>query len=216
MAAMKVLLTAFDPFGGERMNPAQEAVKLVSDQLGEIEIVKCYVPTVFEKSVEIVAEAIKAHRPDAVLCVGQAGGRPVLTLERVAINLDDAPIPDNAGNQPIDRTIFADGKNAYFSTLPVKGMVAAIREAGIPAAISYTAGTFVCNHLMYGLLYTLENHYPSIRGGFLHVPFLPEQVKPGSNAPSMPLADIVRGIEAAIAAISKYRTDISASEGKTH
>ena len=213
---MKVLLTAFDPFGGERMNPAQEAVTLVSDQLGEIEIVKCYVPTVFEKSVEIVVEAIKIHRPDAVLCVGQAGGRPQLTLERVAINLDDAPIADNAGNQPIDRTILADGKNAYFSTLPVKGMVASIREAGIPAAISYTAGTFVCNHLMYGLLYTLENHHPGIRGGFLHVPFLPEQVKPGSNTPSMPLADIVRGIEAAIAAISKYSADISASEGKTH
>lgn len=213
---MKVLLTAFDPFGGERINPAQEAVKLVADQLGEIEIAKCYVPTVFEKSVEIVAEAIKTHRPDAVLCVGQAGGRPVLTLERVAINLDDAPIPDNAGNQPVDRSIFADGKNAYFSTLPVKAMVAAIREAGIGAALSYTAGTFVCNHLMYGLLYTLENRYPGIRGGFLHVPFIPEQVKEGSSAPSMPLKDIVRGIEIATEAIGKYSADISVSEGKTH
>ena len=154
---MKVLLTAFDPFGGESINPAQEAVKLVPEQIGQVDIVKCYVPTVFGKSVETVSEAIQSYLPDAVLCIGQAGGRPLLTLERVAINLDDAPIPDNAGNQPVDRTIFGDGKNAYFSTLPVKAMAAAIREAGIPATISYTAGTFVCNHLMYGVLYTLEN-----------------------------------------------------------
>lgn len=213
---MKLLLTAFDPFGGARINPAQEAVKRVRDRIEDVTVVKCYVPTVFGKSIAHVADAIAKHRPDAVLCIGQAGGRAALTPERVAINMDDAPIPDNAGNQPVDTAIFADGENAYFSTLPVKAMAAAIREAGIPAGISYTAGTFVCNHLMYGVLYTLEKHYPGTRGGFMHVPYLPAQVAGGKDIPCMPLEDIVKGIEIAIAVIGKNETDISVSEGKTH
>lgn len=213
---MKLLLTAFDPFGGERINPAQEAVKLVREQVKEVAVVKCYVPTVFGRSVEIVADAIAKHHPDAVLCIGQAGGRAELTLERVAINLDDAPIADNAGNQPVDTAIFADGENAYFTTLPVKAMAAAIREAGIPALISYTAGTFVCNHLMYGVLYTLEKHYPGIRGGFMHVPYIPAQVTGRKETPCMPLADIVKGIERAIEVIGENERDISVAEGKTH
>lgn len=214
--SMKLLLTAFDPFGGECLNPAQEAVKLVREQVKDVSVVKCFVPTVFGRSVEIVADAIAAHHPDAVLCIGQAGGRAALTLERVAINIDDAPIPDNEGNQPVDTAIFADGENAYFTTLPVKVMAAAIREAGIPAGISYTAGTFVCNHLMYGVLYTLEKDYPGVRGGFMHVPYIPDQVIGKKELPSMPLADIVKGIETAIAAIGENETDISVSEGKTH
>lgn len=213
---MKLLLTAFDPFGGESLNPAQEAVKLVSEQVGNVHVIKCYVPTVFGKSVEMVANAITEHRPDAVLCIGQAGGRADLTPERVAINLDDAAIPDNAGNQPVDAAIFSDGENAYFSTLPVKAMVAAIREAGIPASLSNTAGTFVCNHLMYGVLYTLEKKYSGVRGGFMHVPYIPSQVEGGRGIPSMSITDIVKGIEAAIEAIEKNETDISVSEGKTH
>lgn len=213
---MKLLLTAFDPFGGERINPAQEAVKLVSDRIGQVDVIKCDVPTVFGKSVETVVDAIEKYRPDAVLCVGQAGGRPQLSLERVAINLNDASIPDNEGNQPVDTAVFADGKNAYFSSLPVKAMVAAIRAAGIPAALSYSAGTFVCNHLMYGVLYTLENRYPGVRGGFMHVPYIPEQVKQRSGVPSMPIEDIVRGIEIAVGAVGKQEKDISVSEGKIH
>lgn len=213
---MKLLLTAFDPFGGERVNPAQEAVKLVSQQIGDVQIVKCDVPTVFGKSVEVATQAIARHRPDAVLCIGQAGGRAGLTPERVAINLEDASIPDNAGNQPVDRAIFSDGPNAYFSTLPVKAMVAAIRDAGLPAYISYTAGTFVCNHLMYGVLYTLEKKYPGVRGGFMHVPYIPQQVIGGKNVPSLPVEDIARGIEAAIKAIGSCGTDIRVSEGTTH
>ena len=153
---MKLLLTAFDPFGGETVNPAQEAVKMVSSRVGNVEVIKCVVPTVFGKSIETVAAAIEDCRPDAVLCIGQAGGRADLTPERIAINLDDASIADNEGNRPVDTPIFPDGKPAYFSTLPVKAMVAAIRAAGIPASLSNTAGTFVCNHLMYGVLYTLE------------------------------------------------------------
>lgn len=214
---MKLLLTAFDPFGGESVNPALEAVKLVSSQIGGVEIVKLEVPTVFGKSIETVAAAIEQERPDAVLCIGQAGGRYDLTPERVAINIDDARIKDNEGNQPIDQPIFADGAPAYFTTLPVKAMVKRIREAGIPSSLSNSAGTFVCNHLMYGVLYTLDKKYPGVRGGFMHVPFIPGQVvnRP-SPAPSLGLADIARGIEAAIEAIAENEADIAAAEGTTH
>ena len=211
---MKLLLTAFDPFGGETVNPAQEAVKMVSSRVGNVEIIKCVVPTVFGKSIETVAAAIEDCRPDAVLCIGQAGGRADLTPERIAINLDDASIADNEGNRPVDTPIFPDGKPAYFSTLPVKAMVAAIRAAGIPASLSNTAGTCVCNHLMYGVLYTLEKYYPGVRGGFLHVPYIPSQVTGGRGIPSMSAADIVRGLEAAIAAIGENGRDITVSEGK--
>ena len=212
---MKLLLTAFDPFGGSNVNPAQEAVRLVADRVGDVEIVKLEVPTVFGKSVETVAAAVERERPDAVLCIGQAGGRYGLTLERVAINLDDASIPDNEGSQPIDTPIFEDGAPAYFSTLPIKAMVARIREAGLPASVSNTAGTFVCNHLMYGLLYTLERSWPGVRGGFLHVPYLPGQTV-NHPAPSMSREDIARGIEAAVTAIAEHPTDISSAEGKIH
>lgn len=211
---MKLLLTAFDPFGGETVNPAQEAVKMVSSRVGNVEVIKCVVPTVFGKSIETVAAAIEDCRPDAVLCIGQAGGRADLTPERIAINLDDASIADNEGNRPVDTPIFPDGKPAYFSTLPVKAMVAAIRAAGIPASLSNTAGTFVCNHLMYGVLYTLEKYYPGVRGGFLHVPYIPSQVTGGRGIPSMSASDIVRGLEAAIAAIGENGRDITVSEGK--
>ena len=212
---MKLLLTAFDPFGGSPINPALEAVKLVADKIGNVEIVKLEVPTVFQKSVAAVTAAIEREKPDAVLCIGQAGGRYGLTPERVAINIDDASIPDNEGNQPIDAAIFPDGAPAYFSTLPIKAMVAAIREAGLPASVSNTAGTYVCNHLMYGVLYTLAKHYPGIRGGFMHVPFIPSQTLQ-HPAPSMSCQDIARGIEAAITAIAEHDTDIAAAEGKTH
>jgi len=214
---MKLLLTAFDPFGGSPINPALEAVKLVADQIGDVEIVKLEVPTVFGKSVAIVAAKMAEVKPDAVLCIGQAGGRYDLTPERVAINLDDARIRDNEGNQPIDTPIFEDGAPAYFSNLPVKAMVAKIREAGLPASVSNTAGTFVCNHLMYGVLYHIAKRYPGVRGGFMHVPFVPSQtVNCPTPAPSMCKQDIARGIEAAIAAIAEKETDIVAAEGQTH
>lgn len=214
---MKLLLTAFDPFGGEPINPALEAVKLVADRIGEVEVVKLEVPTVFGKSIQTVAAAIEKEKPDAVLCIGQAGGRYDLTPERVAINLDDARIKDNEGNQPIDVPVFEDGEPAYFTTLPIKAMVARIREAGVPASISNTAGTFVCNHLMYGTLYTLAKGYPGVRGGFMHVPFVTSQVvNRAASAPSLGLSDIVKGIEAAIAAIGENTADIRTAEGKTH
>lgn len=214
---MKLLLTAFDPFGGEKVNPALEAVKLVKDRIGDVEIVKLKVPTVFKKSIQTVAEAIQKEQPDAVLCIGQAGGRFDMTPERVAINVDDARIPDNEGNQPIDAPIFEDGVPAYFSTLPIKAMVKAMREAGIPASVSNTAGTFVCNHLMYGVLYTLSKNHPDVKGGFMHVPFITSQVvnRPAA-APSLSVDEIVAGIEASVAAIGQYQSDIKVAEGKTH
>lgn len=214
---MKLLLTAFDPFGGSPINPALEAVKLVADNVAGVEIVKLEVPTVFGKSVATVAAAMAEVKPDAVLCIGQAGGRYDLTPERVAINLDDARIPDNEGKQPIDAAIFEDGAPAYFSNLPIKAMVARIREAGLPASVSNTAGTFVCNHLMYGVLYHIAKSYPGVKGGFMHVPFVPSQtVNRPTPAPSMCGQDIARGIEAAIAAIAENETDIVAVEGQTH
>ena len=201
---MKILLTAFEPFGGETINPALEAVKLTAGAIGDAEVIKLTVPTVFYKSVDVVAAAIEAERPDAVLCIGQAEGRFELTPERVAINLDDARIPDNEGNQPVDRPVFPDGAPAYFSTLPIKAMVRSIRDAGLPASVSNSAGTFVCNHLMYGVLYTLEKHWPDVRGGFMHVPLAPGQAaRRSSPAPSMSVRDIAAGIEAAIRTIAE-------------
>lgn len=214
---MKLLLTAFDPFGGSSVNPAQEAVKLVADIVAGVAVMKLVVPTVFGRSIDVVADAMKKWKPDAVLCIGQAGGRYELTPERVAINLDDARIPDNEGNQPIDTPIFADGAPAYFSSLPIKAMAAKIREAGLPASVSNTAGTFVCNHLMYGVLYHIEKYYPGVKGGFLHVPFVPSQTVGRSvPAPSMCREDIARGIEAAITAIAENSQDIDSAEGKIH
>ena len=198
---MKVLLTAFNPFGGESVNPAQEAVEAVADKVAGAEVVKLVVPTVFGKSIETVHEAMKKENPDVTFCIGQAGGRIGLTPERVAINLDDARIEDNEGNQPVDKPIFEDGKTAYFTSLPVKAMVQKIKDAGVPASVSYTAGTFVCNHLMYGVLYYIDKEFPDMKGGFMHVPYLHEQAVNRANTPSLSKEDIVKGIEAAIAAI---------------
>ena len=209
----KLLLTAFTPFDGERINPALEAVKLVKDKIGKLKIVKLEVPTVFGKSIETVREAIEREKPDFVLSIGQAGGRAEITPERVAINLNDARIPDNEGNQPIDEPIFPDGENAYFSTLPVKAMVEAIRREGLPSSLSNSAGTYVCNHLMYGVLYYLDKR-PSMKAGFIHVPYIPEQVKDKKEMPALPLLDIVRGLEAAIQAVEENELDLKKAFGR--
>lgn len=214
---MKILITAFDPFGEDVINPALEAVKLVADKIGNATVVKQEVPTVFRKSIEVVAEAIRREKPDAVICVGQAGGRFDLTPERVAINVDDARIKDNEGNQPIDMPIYENGETAYFSTLPVKAIVQEIRKAGLPSSVSNTAGTFVCNHLFYGLMYYINKEFNGIRGGFIHVPFIPEQVvnRP-APAPYMSQIDIAKGLEAAIRATSENLEDIKAAGGREH
>jgi pyroglutamyl-peptidase len=212
---MKLLLTAFDPFGGDKVNPALEAVKLIPARIGKTEIVKLEVPTVFRKSIDRVVDAIKKEKPDAVLCIGQAGGRFDITPERVAINIDDARIRDNEGNQPIG-PIYEDGENAYFTSLPIKAMVKKIRDSGLPSSISNTAGTFVCNHLMYGVLYHIKKSFPSVRGGFIHVPFIPAQViDRASPSPCLAMSDIAKGIEEAIKAIEENSgQDLKVREGK--
>ncbi len=215
---MKILVTGFDPFGGEKMNPAIEAVKKLPDSIEGAEIHKLEIPTVFHKSAEKVAEKVREIKPDAVLNIGQAGGRFDLTIERVAINMDDARIEDNEGNQPIDVAIQEDGEAAYFSTLPIKAIVEEIRSEGLPASVSNTAGTFVCNHIMYQTLYLVNNEFPETVAGFMHIPFMNEQVVDKSGVPAMSLDDMARGIEAALRAIVKYdgKKDIKAVGGKTH
>lgn len=215
---MKILVTGFDPFGQDTMNPAIEAVKRLPDTISGAEIIKLEIPTVFNKSAEVTREAMAKHDVDYVLNIGQAGGRFDLTPERVAINLDDARIPDNEGNQPIDVEIKADGESAYFSQHPVKAMVTAIKNAGLPASVSNTAGTFVCNHIMYQSLYLTHKEFPKAKAGFMHVPFLPEQVLERPGMPAMSLEDITRGIVAAIEAIVEFdgKADLKAIGGQTH
>lgn len=199
---MKILVTGFDPFGGDKVNPAFEAVKLLPSTIAGAEVVKIEIPTVYGKSGEAVEEGIKKYRPDVVLCVGQAGGRSTITVEKVAINLAEARIKDNEGNQPINQPLKPQGENAYFATIPVKAMVDNIRKHGIPANISYTAGTFVCNAVMYDLLYMINSKYPEIKGGFIHVPFAPEQVvdRPDGTA-CLPVEVTAKALEYAIEAI---------------
>lgn len=211
---MKVLITGFDPFGGEKINPAWEAVKGLKDEIEGAEIVKLQIPTVFKKSAEKLFENIDAINPDVVICVGQAGGRFELSIERVAINLDDGRIPDNNGYQPVDVKVFEDGENAYFSTLPIKAMVEEVKKVGIPSAISNTAGTYVCNHIMYSLLYYINKKSLATRGGFIHVPYITEQVLDKKNTPYMDLNTITRGLEACIKAVINNETDLKISGGK--
>ena len=190
---MKILVTGFEPFGKETINPALEAVKKLDNKINGAEVVKTKIPTVFGKAIEKLEKEIEKEKPDIVICVGQAGGRSKITVERVAINIDDATIKDNEGNKPVDNKIFKDGGNAYFSRLPIKTIVKEMTKNKIPASISNTAGTFVCNHLMYGLLYLIDKKYPNMWGGFIHVPFIPEQTL-NKEAPSMSLGDIIKGL----------------------
>ena len=190
----KLLISGFDPFGGEAINPSFEAVKLLPDMIGEYELTKIELPTVFGKAAEIMIAKIKEIRPDAVICVGQAGGRRGITPEVIGINLREASIADNAGAQPKNEPIRTHAPDGIFSTLPVREMVEAIKAQDLPAALSFSAGAFVCNDLLYSLLYEFKNS--NIKIGFIHVPFLPEQAKEG--VPSMALDDIVRGLSAAI------------------
>lgn len=204
MAEPRLLLTAFSPFGGEAVNPALEAMRRVPRRAGGLEVVTLEVPVVFDACTETVMKAVRGHRPRAVLCLGQAGGREGLSLERVAVNLMDADIPDNAGQAPRDAPIDPEGPAAYFSTLPHRAMLSALYNAGVPAQLSYTAGTFVCNRLLYGLLRALEAEFPRTRAGFLHVPFLPEQAaRYRSPVPGMTADEAARGVAACLETLAK-------------
>lgn len=214
---MKVLVTGFEPFGGEKVNPALEAIKGLPAEIHGAEVRCLEVPTVFHKSAHVLEEEMSHYQPDFVLCIGQAGGRSSLTPERVAINQDDARIPDNDGNQPLDLPIRPDGAPAYFSSLPIKAMVQAIKKEGLPASVSNTAGTFVCNHLMYQALYLVEKKFPHVKAGFMHIPYMMEQVVNRPTTPAMSLVDIRRGIEAAIGAIIEHGDqDLKLVGGETH
>lgn len=211
---MKILVSGFDPFGGEKINPAYEVIKKIKDNIGSVEVVKLEVPTVFGKSIEVVTKAIDEIKPDFVLNIGQAGGRFAISVERIAINVDDARIADNEGNQPIDTLIDNDGESAYFATIPVKTIVEAIKEQQIPAEVSNTAGTFVCNHLMYGVLNHIYKNKLNIKAGFIHIPFLTEQVVNKPNVASMSINSMVKAIETAIEVIVKGNEDVKIAGGK--
>ena len=205
---MKILVTGFDPFGGEPINPAIESVKRLPDNIAGAEIIKLEIPTVRKKSLEKIEKDINEHNPDVILSIWQAGVRFYIYIERVGINIDDFRIPDNEGNQIIDEPVFPDGENSYFVKLPVKAMVQNVQKNNIPASVSYTAGTFVCNHVLYGVLYLIEKKYKGKKSGFIHIPFLPQQVIDKRNMPSMELNTIVKGLTAAIEAIVKNNEDI--------
>ena len=193
----KLLITGFDPFGGETVNPSWEAVKLLPDVIGGYQVTKLEIPTVFGLAAQRVLAAAEELRPDVVLCIGQAGGRSAVTPEVIGINLREARIPDNAGNQPVNIPVVAGGPAAYFSTVPVREMVNTIRSAQIPAALSYSAGAFVCNDVLYSLLHHF--HGTATRAGFIHVPSLPQQAR--ENQPSMTREQIVQALTLAISAL---------------
>ena len=207
-AAGGVLVTGFDPFGGEDVNPSWEICGQLPAAIGHARIDTVRVPTEFRRAIEEVAAAIEECQPSLVILLGQAGGRACLSVERVAINVDDARIADNAGWQPIDEPVAPAGPAAYFATVPIKAMTAAIREAGVPAEVSNSAGTYVCNHLFYGALHFLAASGHGARAGFLHVPWLERQAVARPGEPAMALATMVRGVEAAIAACLRHGHDV--------
>ena len=213
----KILVTGFDPFGGESVNPAFEAVKLIPGRIAGVDVVKLEIPTAFRRSALALEEALERERPDFVLCVGQAGGRSAITVEKVAINLVEARIPDNDGEQPFDTPLREDGDTAYFATLPVKAMVAGITGHGIPAFLSYTAGTYVCNSIMYHALYLAERRFPGVKAGFIHVPYAMEQgVGKPNGTPVMEVATMAKALEYAIEAAVTTDGDATAIMGETH
>jgi pyroglutamyl-peptidase len=212
-----VLVTGFEPFDGERIDSSWEVVKQLNDlQLGRIRIVARQLPCVFYRSLEQLNAAIDELKPVLILAVGQAGGRTDISLERVAINMDDAQTPDSEGNQPIDLPIIAGAPAAYFTRLPVKTMISGLRDAGIPVSVSQTAGTSVGNHLMYGLLHRLaQAEMSAVKGGLIHIPYLPEQAAEHPGSPSMCTHTVLTALELAIAIAMNTDPDLTGSAGGT-
>jgi pyroglutamyl-peptidase len=205
-----VLVTGFEPFGGERINPSGQAVQALHDsRIAGHRVIGAELPTVFGDSLQALRVLLRQHRPTLVLCTGQAAGRGALSLERVAINVDDARIPDNAGARPVDCAVVEDGPAGYFSSLPIKAMRQALLDAGINAEVSQTAGTFVCNHVFYGLMHELARpEWRGVRGGFVHMPWLPQQ-----GQPSMRLDEIVEGLKLAIEVALRTERDLPLQAG---
>ncbi|MFI2264065.1 pyroglutamyl-peptidase I [Streptomyces tubercidicus] len=212
----RVLLTGFAPFDGEATNPSWQAVRAAAaEPPAGIEMSAVELPCIYGASVAVLRAAIEEARPEIVVCVGQAGGRPDITVERLAVNVDDARIPDASGAEPVDEAIVPGGPAAYFSTLPIKACVAAVRAAGLPASVSNTAGTFVCNHVFYGLAHLIATELPGIRGGFVHVPYAPEQVLDRAE-PSLPTEAVTRALREIALTAARTRTDIRVAGGATH
>lgn len=210
-----ILLTGFEPFGGETINPSWEVAQALDGaSIAGARVAARCLPCCFGNAVALLRRQIAEARPGWVLALGQAGGRSDFSIERVAINVDDARIPDNAGALPIDQPVAADGPAAYFATLPIKAMVAGLRAAGYPASVSQSAGTFVCNHVFYALMHALRDQ-PAVRAGFMHLPLLPEQAARLPGAPSMPLALMVDGVREALqVAVAHRGRDASLAEGQ--
>lgn len=212
---MKILVTGFEPFGDQAINPSWMAVNGLPSEINGASIEVLQIPTAFHRAMDQIEEKLEREHYDVVLAVGQAGGRSTVTPERVGINIDDAGIPDNLGNQPIDEKIFEDGANAYFSNLPVKRMVEALKKIDVPASLSNSAGTYVCNHVLYSLGYLHEKKYPNLKFGFIHVPFIHDQVE-DNKYPSLSLHELVIGLKAMIQVITVYETDTDSALGQTH
>lgn len=211
-----VLLTGFEPFNLATVNPSWEAVRALAGWETEgFSVEVRQLPCVFGWANEVLSAALDEIKPDLVIAVGQAGGRAELSVERIAINVDDASIRDNAGAQPVDAAIALDGPAAYFTTLPIKAIVRELRERGFKAGVSQTAGTFVCNHVFYGLMHRTAGQ--PVRAGFIHVPFLPEQAEawPG-GAPGMELEEIVAGLRVAVEVALSFEADVTEAGGATH
>ena len=215
---MKVLITGFEPFNNEKINPSQLAVEKFPNFVGNVEIIKLILPTVFYKSSKLLIETINKEQPNIIIHIGQAGGSKNIRIERVAINIDDARIADNENNKPIDEIIVSNGENAYFSSLPIKAILKNLKDNNINAEISNSAGTFVCNHIMYQSLHYTNNYQPSANSGFVHIPFIPEQIKDKLNTPAMDLDVIVKALTIIIkTSIDFYcKSDISYSAGKIY
>lgn len=212
-----VLITAFEPFGGENINPSWLAAEALNgSEIAGAQIVARQLPVVFREVLPVLYAAMDELQPEIILALGQAGGRSDISVERIGINIDDARIPDNAGEQPIDEAIVADGPAGYFSTLPVKAMVAAMRDAGIPASVSHSAGTFTCNRVMYGLLHRLHRDGNRARGGFVHIPWLPQQAVAHPGAPSMALEQVRQALEITVRVALETQTDVKVTGGTTH
>ena len=218
MRTRTVLLTGFEPFDKEPVNPSWEAVRALDGQrVGDAIIVARQLPCVFGAAITGIEALLDELKPDVVIAVGQAGGRTELSIERIAINVDDARIVDNAGAQPIDVTIAAAGPAAYFATLPIKAITRDLRAAGVPAMVSQTAGTFVCNHVFYGLMHALaQRGNAHTRGGFIHIPYLPEQAARHPGAPSLALDTLIAGLRVAVATTLATTDDVREQGGQLH
>jgi pyroglutamyl-peptidase len=203
---MKILITGFDPFGKEEINPSYEAVRRLPDEILGHQLIKAEVPTVTYKAIEKTIELMKTHEVDIVINVGQAGGRTAITPERVAINVSDFRIEDNEGNQPIETKIDQDGPDGLFSTLPIQSMVETIKSKNIPSTISNTAGTFVCNQLMYGVLNYISMNKLNVKAGFIHIPFMTEQVIDKPQFAAMSLEMLTEGLTAAVEGCIQIKT----------